>query len=490
MNLKNASKIHMAIFFDILECNFMRFFIALGLVLTSGLSSLKSAELKLTDYLEQVQSAHLGLQASRLKVQGYQEEASERQLMLWPNLIGQARLLSDSRQTGSPDLMGTKTTAKTFSLGISELTPIGLRGQISYDLTSTHLEGANPTFVSVSDFTEGRPSLQITQSLWRNFFGSETRAQVRMLEAKALASSFSETFKLKQILAEAETVFWKAYLSKRILELRKETRDRAQQLKVWAARRVDLHLADDSDLLQAEAALRGRQLELHLAEDNQKEVARIFNSLRQQDSDLIYEELVGYEMKDFLALKVPAKSERRDDTKASEQLAHLTRSSAQLTYERAQPTVEVSASAALNARETTYGSAIGNSFNSKHPTYTIALSLNAPLGLGYAKDLRAGAEKEQLAAELDFKRKVFEEEQEWKSLEQKFTSAKERLLSTRELEESQLKKAKHERERLTKGRSTTFQVLLFEEDYSNAKLNRLQTEAEILSLHARLKTFR
>ena len=53
----------------------------------------------------------------------------------------------------------------------------------------------------------------------------------------------------------------------------------------------------------------------------------------------------------------------------------------------------------------------------------------------------------------------------------------------------QKEKLEYERERLKKGRTTTYAILVFEQDYSMAQLNSIRIQAEIVSIVAQMKTF-
>jgi outer membrane protein TolC len=54
----------------------------------------------------------------------------------------------------------------------------------------------------------------------------------------------------------------------------------------------------------------------------------------------------------------------------------------------------------------------------------------------------------------------------------------------------QREKFEHERERLLRGRTTTYQAISFEQDYANTQLLRLRTQAEVLQTIAQMKAFR
>ena len=59
----------------------------------------------------------------------------------------------------------------------------------------------------------------------------------------------------------------------------------------------------------------------------------------------------------------------------------------------------------------------------------------------------------------------------------------------KELESIQKKKADAERQKLNKGRSTTFQVLNFEQDYLNARSQRVTLELKARQFLAQLNQF-
>jgi outer membrane protein TolC len=78
---------------------------------------------------------------------------------------------------------------------------------------------------------------------------------------------------------------------------------------------------------------------------------------------------------------------------------------------------------------------------------------------------------------------------EWDDLQQKVNDAKDRLRLIKELETAQRLKVTAEKTRLQQGRSTTLQMVLFEQDFLNAGVSRIIAGAEILDLVASLRSF-
>ena len=107
-----------------------------------------------------------------------------------------------------------------------------------------------------------------------------------------------------------------------------------------------------------------------------------------------------------------------------------------------------------------------------------------PLDLGTLSDTRGGYSREAEGATLTFQRRVYEQERDWADLSSKFSDSKRRYQLPAGMESVQKEKYEHERDRLSRGRTVTFQVLQFEQDYRNAQLSRIRAQADVLMLVA------
>jgi outer membrane protein TolC len=111
------------------------------------------------------------------------------------------------------------------------------------------------------------------------------------------------------------------------------------------------------------------------------------------------------------------------------------------------------------------------------------------LDFGTISDVNQGYRAEAAAAKMKFERKALEEEKDWRDVSSKLTAAQKRLQMAEILESLQREKYNNERNRHRRGRTTTFLVLQFEQDYALAQLARLRTQSEILNLISNMKTF-
>ena len=248
-------------------------------------------------------------------------------------------------------------------------------------------------------------------------------------------------------------------------------------------------LSERSDFLQADSNLKLREYELQNALQQQNLLQRTFNSMRGIDSNIVTEELEDVDNKNLKALSPPIKAALREDTKAAFEQQNLAKANAALAIERNRPTFEVYGSYSLNGRAPEQADALSNSFKSDHSTSAIGLRFTTPLDFGTTSSAIDGYKKEQIAAEYNYQRKVFDQDREWNDLLTKFENAKVRLDLAEKISETQRIKTINERNRLNNGRTTTFQVLSFELDLAQADVLRIQTETDLLNIYAQLKIF-
>ncbi|MEW6056390.1 MAG: TolC family protein [Bdellovibrionota bacterium] len=445
--------------------------------------------LTLESYLKQVRSKHSGYRAASEASTGAALRSEEGSLLLAPTLFGNVQRSSDERQTLNPLFQGNTTKIANYSLGVSKLTTFGLQARLFYETIHTEVIGASPAFITEPRFYDTRPVLELSQSLWRNFFGAETRITQERLEAQALATSYNESFRAKQILSRAETAYWRLVQARDVVKVQTESVSRARAMREWAARQARMQLADRSDLLQAEAALKVKELDLRAAHDEHRLASQDFNSVRGIEKDEVDDTLASLSAVQPVDTGAPERTEMRDDVRAANELRRATAASAEIGLQRASPTLEVYTTLSLNGRDQRFSSSSSEAFSTKHPWTIVGLRFSAPLDLGTTFATRAGYVRERDAADLDFERRRFEQDEEWRNLNRRLQEAKERLKLAQSIEDAQKEKLDNERSRHRRGRTTTYQVILFEQDYATAQISRIRNQGEILQLIAQMKTF-
>jgi outer membrane protein TolC len=448
-----------------------------------------SSQLTLEEYLNQVQEKNQTVIANKLIAEGTAGRENEGRLIFRPSIFANGQILVDKKPVANTMTQGDRTDAQYITAGLMQNFDFGLKGQIGYTLLHTKIYNAGQTFIPVADYSDGGAKLELSQSLWRNLWGKENKAQAVLLTTQAKAAKHIANFTVQTILASAESMYWSLSESRKVVQVQQDNLDRAKKLRTWNQRRIQSGLAEKSDFLQSDSNYKLREYEVANALQQQNLLQRSFNSFRGIDGNQVPSELESVDSKNLKNLTPPSKQDLREDTKAALEQQNLAKANAALAIERNKPTFEVFGSYTLNGRDPERSEAISNSFKTNHTTSAIGLRFVAPLDFATVNSTVDGYKKEQIAAEYNYQRKVFDQDKEWNDLLTKFQDTKIKLELVEKISEAQKIKSTNERARLNNGRTTTFQVLSFELDSAAADVLRIQTETDLLNIYAQLKIF-
>jgi outer membrane protein TolC len=463
------------------------------LILTVGLLPLRAPAqtLGLELFLDQVRAQSSQYRGARIAMQGASDRASEGDLLFLPSLKASAQVAQDHSQKTNPSAQGQKTIYNSYSLGLSQQFRFGLRAQLAYSVGYTDITGALLTFLPQPTTHEGKLSLDLSLPLLRGAFGREAQSQEAAMRAQAKAAEASEAFRARIALSEAELAYLRLSFARDAEKLSRDSLERASKIRDWVLGREKLNLADRSDFLQAEAGYQARALDLRLAQDELRSATQNFNLVRGILSDQVFETLTPiselYLDSHTLTERKPG-AERWDVTAAAE-AQRASEAAAQLGQERNRPELELFTSLALTGRATPLGDALSQSLKSDYPITALGVRLSLPLAFNTTSATRAGYLREFHSAELKFQRKAQEQERDWLEITRKLNESTERVNLAKKVEQIQAMKFERERERQRLGKTTTYFVLLFEQEYVLSLLNRLRLQSENLSLRAQAKNF-
>jgi outer membrane protein TolC len=464
------------------------FFILLGIL--STISSVFADVVTLDNYLRQVEGISPAIHSSELNVEGSLQTAKEADLPLMPIFTLDASHLLDDRTTFNP-FIGNHTTQDNLALGLEKQFEFGLDAKISYGLVNNYSTGINPLLYPPNgtlQYSEGQTEIYLSQPLWRNFLGGEIKATEARDQAKSLATHFNESFKLKQLRAQAEIAYFRLAVARESISLEREVLGHAQKILDWTSKRVRNSLADKSDMLQARATQQARQLDLQTSLDEERTARLAFNTYRNTTAEEVPEELSPVSSADILLLLSPRRAEESDDVKAAEQNEKLSVAENEISRQKALPDLSVYAQADFNGVNQYLSPAVGASFTTDHPAYLIGVKFSMPLYFWETAEIREGRTKQELGAQAAIVQTRLQNDQSWIDWNRQLGEAQARLKMADALVQAQKEKADWERYRFNLGRTTTYQVLTFEQDYAQAILDRLRIEHEILNIHSNMKT--
>ena len=466
--------------------------VALGLALATSVHA--QPVLTVGSFLREVRLHHEGLQAAQINRGGVLQAANRSKLIDSAQAFINAEGFIDGKVSVFSALQGGQSEGANTSVGIFSKMDNGLEAKLSYRWNVQHL----PNAAKINDYQlpsvifDSGASLLLTQSLWRNGGGAEVKATKEQIEAGAQVEALANTLTIKQILVEAEAAYWRLLASKEIVAIQEKSLDRAKRMVDWVNQRSSLLLADNSDVYQAKAALELRTLELRAAIDEDSANERAFANYRGQTQLVQARNLPS--LSEMLEVQVVASENKvyqvREAVQLAQKQAKLKAAQVTLETQQLQPDFNLYLGVDLNQFGTRWQDSFLNSFAIDHPTikggFMLSFSLDAP----DAKASLAGLDRQKDAAEALASRKGFEDRREWIDLKEKLAAGLRRIELARKIEKLQKEKYENEVVRHQRGRSTTYQVLLFQQDYANAQLTRITTQAQVAAVFGQLRTFK
>lgn len=456
-----------------------------------ALISLPAAAQQITfdQYLEEVKLKNGAVRGTTISVAARKLRKNEGSLFFKPSFFLNGEYNDDQRPTTAPVFQGTQTLRHTLRAGLQQNFRTGTKATLSYNYYKTQINGADASLLPNSMFFDVAPMLEVSQSLWRNFLGKEFEATEVVTNATNESQSYLNNFNVKQLLMNAKNAYWRLYFAQRGLKVQKESLDRATKLRDWNRGKVRSNLVDDSELLQAEANLQNREMEYQDTITELATAEREFNSFRESTEkvDLVRDEEV--DDKYIQSAKLPVKVELRDDVVAAIANNRIAAAQAELGNERNKPNLELYGSYSINGRDKQYSEAREQAFGATRPMSVVGVRFTTPIDFGALSDYRESYQRDKVASEMIMKRKAFEVEREWEILTERFENFKERLRLTQRLEAVREKKLLTEKRRYNQGRTTTFQVLQFEQDFANAQLLKLRNERDLITVYNQLMLF-
>jgi outer membrane protein TolC len=443
----------------------------------------------LNQYLDQVQGESSSYNANQEQSAGAALKSREADLYFTPQLFAQAQVGHDGKPTTPPMNMYDKMNSQTYSLGVSEEFSFGLKAKLSYELDKTDF--IHPSaMISPSSYWDASPKVELTMPVWGGGFGSTSRANQEVTRQQNMADRYSSGNQAATFVSQAEGAYWKLSAWKDVVRIQESALSAAQNIMDYVSRKKKMNLGEDADVAQAKALVESRTLELQVARNEQKEALRSLNRYRNQPAEAIAEDLEPVNYGALESLNVPSvRPGDRLDVKATEAQLASAKASSTLVYERNRPSLDLYGTYALNGRDSTTNEAMNNTGYDATDTAFVGVKFNMPLNILATSDAKKGALKAEKAAELNHQYAMYSQEQDWIDLTKNLTDARDNLKLLVRIETAQKSKLDLERARLRQGRTTTYQVLMFEQDYSQAALSKVKSAANILAMQSQIKLY-
>jgi hypothetical protein len=451
---------------------------------------MKSAfALSLQEYLTQVKNDNSGYNSAKTNVESSQLLSKKSLLLTTPNLFINAQSGFEKQNQAIAFVRYEKVNTQNYSIGVEKDFSFGLNSKFYYNVDRSAYQGLNSTaFIPINYQTN--PVLEFTMPLWKDRFGSTIKSKQAAIIYENQANQFSSKFEMINFQIEAEKSYWSLVLAKEIVRISQESVLQAQKILNLALRKSRMNLGEISDVLQAKADVASKKLQLKQAKNDTQISARNFNQKRYLESELVDENL---EEIDYSALKKLTFNLRlpfvRNDVKASLSVLKTQIANAKIEEENNKPKFDIYGSYGLQGLETSRIEAINQSFSQNGDNAYIGMKFSIPIAIGLQSDIQRGAKKSAIAAKMNYRQKVILAKNERQNLLQNLRDYQENLQLFRQIEDLQKAKLFNERDLLKKGRTSTYQVLLFEQDYNRSRIDTVKTAYQLLSLIADKKIY-
>lgn len=470
---------------------------------TNGSNGLASGGLTLESFLKQVAEKNKNVQSIQTLKSSVTDKYMQNDLVLSPMMTVKGTMLDDkSLVSSTPTYTVTRTQGQEYSLGLAKKFSTGTSAQVEAKVLDANIDATTPTAVSFRR-SVGNLGVGFSQSLWKDGFGKSTDLRwQRESFTKALEVS-SLDLQERQLMIEAEAAFWDLVYQQEETEIRKASLARAKRIEEWVSKRVATGIGDKADSLNAKGLVVSRELQLLNAQDE-------LTAAKRRVADLIELSTVN----ELPTLTADLKQSRNLDSLVNKD-AHLEagttldkskgkilrmdayfatletkakKIASQEVSESLEPDLTLEGSYKTNAYEDSATAATNKLTDTSHPTMAVGLKLSWLLDGDLKKGTRNAAKQDALASDLKSYRKILESDTAWSEMQRRHSELSQKIISAQLMAQIQVEKSNTERDKLSKGRTVTSQVITAEQDADEALsvLTKLRAEQRKLESNTRL----
>ncbi len=440
------------------------------------LVSVSAKALTYEEYLQQVKSDNLSYQASQESEKSFELLKKKAKLVTAIKIFATSERGFIEQNQALAIFSYNRIYTQNNRFGLSYDSEIGLKTNLYYTLNNSQYKNLNtsrfPNPSLANSSTQAIPTIELSLPLWQNGFGRSTRAQrdslyynnqAQKLNAKALAISE---------LIDAEKTYWFLVYARKATEIQRRALESAKKIFDYVYKKEQMNLGEKSDVLQAKALVESRELLFKQAQNSEKIASRNFNQKRYIASEIVEDKLEGFDinkLEKIIFTKV--KPSDRIDIKAKKALMKSIIANAKIEEENNKPSLNVYGSYSMTQIERNRDLAIQNSFDSKGRAGKIGIEFSMPINIGLSSDIRLGARTAISSEKINYRSELAMQDLHWENLVQNLNNYQENLKLALAIESAQKAKLENERRLLKQGRTSTYQILVFEQDFSNAELN-------------------
>lgn len=452
--------------------------------------TVQAQSLSLENYLDQVKGGNASFQEATTKAEATSGLLKEADLVFTPELFAEARTGFDQKLQRPSFFIYDGMSTSSYKIGVSKKTRIGLKASVSYLLTDMEINGAEAMLGNDTRFTDGAAQFEVSMPLWKDGFGRSNRANEEITRAQANVNKYAAESQSSGILVNAEIAYWRLASAAEQLTIEEQSLTSAKNIHAYVLDKKRKDLGESADVLQAKALIEAYSLQVQQAEAEYRSAQREFNFYLNRQAHENVPPLQRLNFEELALVEIPStRPGNHPDIEVSRSQAKLAKASSVVAAEKNKPQLDLYGSYTTYGQDVGLGSTINESYRFNRDGAYIGVQFSMPLAVSSMNEAKKSAQLNATAAEQNLKFLQYAQDQQWIDLVEKINDAKQSLKLATLMEKAQKEKLENERVRLRQGRTTTYQVLLFEQDYNQAQASRVKSAARILNLKSQSKLY-
>jgi outer membrane protein TolC len=276
-----------------------------------------------------------------------------------------------------------------------------------------------------------------------------------------------------------------------VIDFRKVSFDRKKRLLDWNQRRYEMDLAERSDLLQSQAAVKSGELNLKLAYEDENRANRTLNQFLNIKDDKLRYDVEKFEVKgkSFKIDMTLTKKGTRADVRAALEDVNAALYDQEASQKNKGTDLVLEGKYSLNGVEQSSGKSFDHVKSGDRPSYSLGLKYILPLDFKLRKAIDTGYEAATVSAKTAAESAAVKENNDWIQLLDNWDNTRIRMELAIEVEKIQKQRSEEDKNLFKKGRTTTYMVLQSEDDLDVAALNVFKNILELIQINEQAKSF-
>jgi outer membrane protein len=462
----------------------MKFFVGFSLLI-SVMGTLRAQELSLSAYLDQALTQSEDIRAIEMEVQSLRAEIDARDLELSPTLELELNRFWDRRPS-----FGSNTQISGEGADLTLSKPFATGTEISL---LSGLEASRYQSAALGDQNLFNWEVGVSQSLWQNSFGRQTRLRRKRDQSELRTRFLSLMTERQRLLIEYEWLYWDLAYAQEEVRIREENLGRSRRILTWIQNRLRRAAAERIDSLQAEALVTSRDLQLQVARDNLKRIEASLAERFSGISELKPQQTDFHQERALSSLLIPLEFSPSTpillDALRARAETDYSRYLSQWEKDRLKPVLEVGYAYGQLGLDASRSQARREAFNNSNRYQEVGVVLATPLNFPLISQSRRAFEIRAEAQGLRAERLTRGSEIQWTDLERNVREQKVRVDTALKLSKLQRDKSNEERTRYERGRTTAFQAITFEQEAAESELLVLQLLAQLRRTEAQARAY-